>query len=586
MKRKSIFTTFFSLFLLLILLSIGASAIYSITTFNNFILQIEKDGLVEKTEILKSLYNTTKVTSEDEQALFANSSKDKLTRITIISKDGVVLADSIKDPKLMNNHLDRPEVLAAFKGAPQVVERHSDTLNLKMIYFALTIEDDNGELFGFIRTAISVEAFNHRVNVVYITIIVISIIIILLSIAICYILAMKFSETINSIKRVANFFSRGDFNYSLTEDGTREIVSLSKSINNMGRQLQKRIFTISKQKNRYKSMLQSMTEQVIRLDNNLIIEEMNSSAEALFNKTGHDVTGMSLLELTKNTELFDFSKKALNSPGIQEELINFGKDMEHVLQVHGSVLYDQDKSPLGVLLVMSDMTDLVRLESMRKEFVANVSHELRTPVTTIQGYVETLMSNEIDQDKLDKFLKVVHNNTVRINNIINDLLTLAGLDKGNKSFDFDFFPLSDLVLSAINATYQRAEKGGVEVEVGNIEDINIYAHPLLAEQALTNLIVNGIKYSPSGNSIQVRTLKEGNYIIIEVEDKGCGISETDRRHIFDRFYRVDKARTRDQGGSGLGLSIVKRIMGIHGGEATVASQLGEGSIFRLHFPLK
>lgn len=583
MKRKSIFATFFSLFLVLILLSIGASAIYSINTFNNFIYKIEKDGLVEKTEILSSLFDPEIISDLKAVREFGNSGKNQLTRITIIRLDGKVLADSLKDPEFMNNHLDRPEIKLSQSVNRKVIERFSDTLNMKMLYYALPVYKD-GVVVGFIRTAISVEAFNHRVNVVYITIVIISIVIILLSVAICYILALKFSETINSIKKVANYYSKGDFNYSLTEDGTKEIVSLSKSINNMGRELQNTIFTINKQKNRYKSMLESMTEQVIRLDSNLIIEEMNSSAETMFNKKGIDYRGISLLELIKNTELFDFSKTALMGEGIHESLINF--DDENVLQVHGSVLFDQEKNTLGLLLVMSDMTDLVRLEALRKEFVANVSHELRTPVTTIQGYIETLMSNSVEPDKLNKFLDIVHNNTVRINNIISDLLTLAGLDRGKQSFTLEYVPLADLIYSAVNATLPRAEKRGLTLAVKDLENCNIYAHPLLAEQALTNLIVNGIKYSQAPNEVVIKTFKDGNFIIIEVQDSGCGISQGDIRHIFDRFYRVDKARTRDQGGSGLGLSIVKRIMGIHGGEATVESELGEGSIFRLHFPIK
>lgn len=583
MKRKSIFATFFSLFLVLILLSIGASAIYSINTFNNFIYKIEKDGLVEKTEILSSLFDPEIISDLKAVREFGNSGKNQLTRITIIRLDGKVLADSLKDPEFMNNHLDRPEIKLSQSVNRKVIERFSDTLNMKMLYYALPVYKD-GVVVGFIRTAISVEAFNHRVNVVYITIVIISIVIILLSVAICYILALKFSETINSIKKVANYYSKGDFNYSLTEDGTKEIVSLSKSINNMGRELQNTIFTINKQKNRYKSMLESMTEQVIRLDSNLIIEEMNSSAETMFNKKGIDYRGISLLELIKNTELFDFSKTALMGEGIHESLINF--DDENVLQVHGSVLFDQEKNTLGLLLVMSDMTDLVRLEALRKEFVANVSHELRTPVTTIQGYIETLMSNSVEPDKLNKFLDIVHNNTVRINNIISDLLTLAGLDRGKQSFTLEYVPLADLIYSAVNATLPRAEKRGLTLAVKDLENCNIYAHPLLAEQALTNLIVNGIKYSQAPNEVVIKTLNDGNFIIIEVQDSGCGISQGDMRHIFDRFYRVDKARTRDQGGSGLGLSIVKRIMGIHGGEATVESELGEGSIFRLHFPIK
>lgn len=585
MKQKSIFTTFFSVFLLVILISIGASAIYSITTFNKFIYQIEKDELIEKTEILRSLLPESDVLEIAAMEKFTRSGKDRLTRITIIDSEGVVLSDSIKDYKLMNNHYNRPEIKSCLDGEPRIVKRFSDTLSQRMIYYALPIVK-SGKTIGFIRTSISVEQFNYRVKVVYITIIIISIVIILLSIAICYILAMKFSETINSVKRVANHYSRGKFNYTLTEDGTKEIVSLSKAINNMGELLQKRIFTISKQKNRYKSMLESMTEPVIRLDSLFIIEEMNSSAENLFNRHNLNVKGMSLLELTMNTELYDFAEKTLKGDTIQEAMISFGKDLEYILQVHGSVLYDAEKNKLGVLLVMNDMTELVRLEVMRKEFVANVSHELRTPITTIQGYVETLMSNEVSGDQLKKFLGILSSNTKRIKNIIEDLLVLAGLEKGNATFKFEHFPASDLISSAVNAALPRAEKQSVKLVVRENKDLLIYAHPVLADQALTNLIVNAVQYSEEGSSVYIESGVKDGLLVIEVIDSGCGISDLDQRHLFERFYRVDKARSRDQGGTGLGLSIVKRIMGIHGGEAQLSSTLGEGSTFRLVFPIK
>ncbi|OQY36135.1 MAG: hypothetical protein B6229_10665 [Spirochaetaceae bacterium 4572_7] len=582
MKSRSIFRTFFSIFLLILLLSIGATAIYSITTFNNFIYKTEMSNLEEKGKILQSLFPISSYNNKILMDKFADSSKDHLTRITIIDITGQVISDSIKDASLMNNHLDRAEIKSVIGGNSRVVLRYSDTLSQKMIYYACPLLDE-GKLIGFLRVATSVEFFKHRVRVVYITIIIISLIILLISIAIFYMLAMKFSQTINSIKKVANYYAKGDFNYSLTEDGTKEIASLSRSINNMGLLLQKRIFTINKQKNRYKSMLESMTEPVIRLNNFHIIEEMNSSAETLFNKHKLSAKGMGLLELTLNTKLYDFANKTLNGDSLQEDVLTFGQDMEITLQVHGSVLYDAEGNRIGVLLVMNDITELVRLERMRKEFVANVSHELRTPITTIQGYVETLMDNEVSKEQLNKILKVLSNHTIRINNIIEDLLVLAGLDRGGDSFNMENFPAANLVSSAVNAVLVKAEKSGIEIVIEKSPNFNILAHPVLAEQALSNLIINAVKYSTLGTIVSVRTYIRNNQIVLEVEDRGPGISNTDCLKIFDRFYRVDKARSRNQGGTGLGLSIVRRIMGLHGGSVEVDSVLGQGSIFRLIF---
>ncbi len=581
MRQRTIFTTLFSIFLAIILLSIGVAAIYSITTFNNFIYKNEKVSLIEKTEMLLELFPANNIINEDLVITFANSTKDQLTRITIVDINGSVIADSIKQADLMDNHLSRPEIEANLLGSSRIVSRYSETLKEKMIYYSLPIKNKS-DVIGFLRTSISIEQLNDRVKVVSLTIGIIRLVIILIAVAICYILAMKISLTVNSIKRVAKFYSKGDFNYTLNEDGTKELVSLSKSINNMGFLLQDRFFTIRKQKNRYKSMLESMVEPVIRIDNNFIIDETNRSAQELFNKKGSEIKGLSLLELTKSKNLYEFCKKCLARDTTEKCIIGYESDMIYHFQVHGSILYDAEKTTLGLLLVLNDLTEHVRLENMRKEFVANVSHELRTPATAIQGYAETLMNNEVSTNQRQKFLSILYSNSIRLNSIIDDLLILAGLEKSDASFQFDKFPATDLVSSALNALSSSISNREIIIDIR--DEIVLMAHPLLLEQALINLITNAIKYSPQDVPIYIRVGEEDRKLFIEVEDMGCGISEWDQAKIFERFFRVDRARSRDQGGTGLGLSIVKRVMDIHGGTASVKSILEKGSIFRLTIP--
>lgn len=585
MRRLSIFTTLFSIFLSIVLLSIGVSAVYSITTFRSFIYGVEKDDLKEKTEILHTLLSVDDLNNSEILERFTKAGKGQKTRITIIKHDGLVLSDSMKDHEQMNNHLDRPEVVANIKGYSEVVERYSDTVKEHMIYYSLPLKDDS-EIKGFLRTAISVEALNQRVNSVSMTIIIISIILFILSLVICYLVSINFSSFINSIKRVAGHFAKGEFNNILVEKGPRELSSLSRSINSMGLSLRDRISTIVKQKNRYKSMLESMKEPVIRVDLNLIIEEINPSAEEFFSAKRGGALGKKLLDITGSRDLNNFVTESSKNSKDSETIVVFRFPHDAHLQIHSSILFDGEGNKTGVLLVMNDLTEHVRLEEMRKEFVANVSHELRTPTTAIQGYIETLMNNDVNEVQFKKFMGVLYNHSNRLNSIIDDLLVLAGLEKSNDSFVFELFPVIDLISSVINVINDKAEKKHIHIKVDSSERHLVYAHPILSEQALTNLVTNAVKYSGDGSTVIIRTIQGKYGTTIEVEDNGCGIPKDHQEQIFERFYRVDRARSRDQGGTGLGLSIVKRVMNIHGGDAKLRSEENKGSVFSLYFPGK
>lgn len=583
MKKKSIFSQFFTAFLIIIVMSIGASAIYSTSSFELFVYKTEADELIEKTELLKALFNPDELYSAEQLNSFARAGNDRFTRITIVDKTGIVLADSIEDVSLMNNHRDRPEVSVALKGFVNTKKRFSETLSREMMYAAVPVYRGQ-EIVGVIRTSVSIGQIQNKTRVIYLTTFFISLVIVLISAGICYMMAFKFSSAINSIKSVAGYFARGDFSFTLVEDGNRETIALSKSINEMGDLLQKRFNTISKQKNRFKSMLHSMVEPVIRLDKFFFVEEMNEAAEKLFNRERVEVKGLSLLELTRNTALYDFAEKTIRSKQVQECTLSFGQDPVVSLQIHGSPLLDADKKKVGVLLVMNDITRLIQLQNMRKDFVANVSHELKTPVTAIQGYVETLKNNEVEGPQLEKFLDIIHKHTIRVNAIIEDLLSLAELEKNEETLEKESFPAIDLISSTVQAVSYRAEKSGVPLEVTCDEDILLHAHPLLADQALSNLVFNAVKYSEPGSPVSISAEKTEQGVTLFVKDRGCGIPEQEQSRIFERFYRVDKARSRDLGGTGLGLSIVKHIAQVHGGSAGVISAPGEGATFFITFP--
>ena len=367
--------------------------------------------------------------------------------------------------------------------------------------------------------------------------------------------------------------------------GSREAISLTRSINAMGRQLQDKISTITYQKNELRGMLNSMREPVILLNHRLEVKEMNPAAIAMLEPgDGLRYLGKGFLQVMRSVETCELAEKTLDSEMPQEAVIHF-LDKELYLQVYGSFLYRDEDTPPSVLLVMNDITRIKQLEEMRKEFVANVSHELKTPVTSIMGYVETLRGGALSYpEKAEEFLEVMYRQTRNLTALIDDLLTLSRVEDGRRRFHKERFPLVDLLSSAVSVCRQKARKKNMEIEVDCTTEAGLLAHPVLLEQAVTNLINNAVKYTPENTKITVKGYSRDNQIFIDVIDQGQGIPLADQERIFERFYRVDKARSRDMGGTGLGLAIVKHIAQVHGGSVSLKSREGEGCTFTITLP--
>ncbi len=368
-----------------------------------------------------------------------------------------------------------------------------------------------------------------------------------------------------------------------------ELADLASAMNLMGRQLDERIRTVVEQRNEREAILSSMVEGVIAVNSKRHIISMNRAAAELFDADPARVQGKGIQHAVRNPRVAELIDDSLaQSAPINREISVVARGRETTLQAHAAALRDASGATMGVVVVLDDVTDLRRLESMRSDFVANVSHELKTPITSIKGFVETLLDGAIENnDDARRFLGIVAKQADRLNAIIEDLLTLSRIEQDEQARDGLLAPgsLLPVIQSAAQLCAGAADSKEIRISISCSPALRTRINGPLLEQGVTNLIDNAIKYSDRGSEGRVEVAEGRKEIAISVIDQGCGIPDEHLPRLFERFYRVDKARSRQLGGTGLGLAIVKHIAQTHGGRIDVESRPGVGSTFRLSLPL-
>ena len=383
-------------------------------------------------------------------------------------------------------------------------------------------------------------------------------------------------------------FADGDFSKRLSEPSTEEMAHLSGALNKMALQIDDKIQTIVRQKNQQSAIFESMTEGVIAVDVNLKIITVNTAAYKLFGIKDQAIQGQHIRDAFKNPEIENLVLGVLRNGTPREEEINLVNQAELCLKINARVLVNEDGTTIGASLVLNDLTRLRHLEANRREFVANVSHELRTPLTSIKGFAEALHEGGIDDKKnARRFVDIIYRQSNRLGSILEDILTLSRLDREDTDeIEFKNENVKRVVDAAIQICAFNADKKGMAINLHCDEALNAPMNMQLIEEALINLIDNAIKYSPEKRDVNIICAAENDKLVIRVKDNGNGIGQEHLARIFERFYRVDKARSRDIGGTGLGLAIVKHIALVHNGHVEVESEPGRGSTFSLFIPLK
>ncbi len=508
-------------------------------------------------------------------------------RITIVLPSGEVIGESDENPLEMENHLKRPEIQKALNGALGKSIRYSNTLSKSMMYIAIPLSDHNRNVSAVIRTSISTSAIEYTLGIVYFNIVIVGVVVALIAALICLFVSHRISQPLHKMKQVADRFARGDFSMRLNVSNSEEISHLAKAMNYMAEQLDARIKTINHQRKQQEAIFASMVEGVIAVDKDNRLISLNYAAAQLLDVKSDDITNKRIDEVIANPELYQVIKQALLNHEIIEGEIVITNQERRFLKAHGAAMQDSNGAQIGSVIVLHDVTTVRRLENLRRDFVANVSHELKTPITSIKGFVETLMEGALDdRDDAMRFLGIIARQTDRLNAIIEDLLSLSRVEQGKEqdSIPKEHSSINNLIQSAIECCKNNSQEKNINIIIVNQEDIIANINPPLLEQAVVNLIDNAVKYSESGSQIQIEVTCKNDLISINVQDWGCGIMEEHLPRIFERFYRVDKARSRKLGGTGLGLAIVKHITQTHGGYVTVTSEYGSGSTFSIHLP--
>mgnify|MGYP001469472877 CR=1 FL=1 len=510
-------------------------------------------------------------------------------RITCVTAEGRVLADSRQTtlaPVLaMDNHKSRPEFIKAARDGQGFTHRRSPTFGDEYFYCALAIKESD-KTVGFVRTAILASHLNSELAEIRKQIWTVGIILSLVALTTAFLVTKRLISPINILTTAAEEFAAGRYSQRIRVHSNDELGLLAQSLERMSKQLGFRENELRESVQRQSTVLEGMVEGVIAVDNRLRVMFANTAAGSRLNFSVPQVEGQLLLEVVRSHELRDIVRQAQETGQSVRGEISW-QSRTHVLTLEVQATPLAGAPSPGVVLVLHDVTDLKRLEGLRQQFVANVSHELKTPLSSIKAYTETLLNGAVDDSKTARhFLTRIDEQATRLHELILDLLSIARMDSGNVTLEFADLELASVVQACMVNHQERAKSAEIKLTHRSIDPaMRVRADEESLIQILGNLIDNALKYTPSGGAIEVRCRVEGNEAVIEVADTGIGIAAEHHARLFERFYRVDKARSRELGGTGLGLAIVKHLCQAMEGRVTVSSIPGKGSVFAVWLPL-
>jgi two-component system phosphate regulon sensor histidine kinase PhoR len=479
----------------------------------------------------------------------------------------------------MENHLQRPEVQDALKIGSGSAVRFSGTLRTSMLYSALTY--GNGPTGGVIRLAMPLEYLTSARDTLHGMVGWAALVTFLIAMLFSYLLSNLTSRPLLNMADAAARIGHGGGTTRIPVDSNDEIGMLAGVLNDMSERIESQVQRLSADKQRLDTILRSMGEGVMVTAPDGVITLVNPAFCRLFSIDG-EVEGKKLVEISRHPDLLAASAE-LDKPDVNELLREIAiKSHDLTLLTHWVPL-NVDGIRQGIVAVFHDISDLKKAENMRRDFVANVSHELRTPVTIIKGYAETLLDGVLESDlaRATQFVQIIASHSERLTNLVNDILTLSSLESKEALIELNPMDVAGTIAKACTLLQERSTQKELaivnESKAGTLP--RVMADQGRLEQVMVNLLENAIKYTPHGGTIRLFTEDADGFVSVSVADTGIGIPFKDLPRIFERFYRVDEARTREQGGTGLGLAIVKHIVQLHGGNVSVTSEPGQGSVF-------
>jgi two-component system, OmpR family, phosphate regulon sensor histidine kinase PhoR len=554
-----------------LILSVVVLTVFFIKIINNQYSQNIRHNLEKNNQFIISIINTNNIS--DNQIFFEKNLSNLEMRITYIDRIGSVLLDSVADIETMDNHNNRPEVQEARQNGFGYSIRYSRSVNKNMLYAATSFND------GYIiRSSMPVDfiiSFENR----YIKYYIIALVCVILAASIISSrLSQIILKPIKDLRYITSRVANGELSKRVKLISEDEIGDLGKAFNNMADKLQQSIRQVTERQNRLEAILKSMDSGVIAIDRNYKVIMINPYAKEMF-RIDKDIIGENLMDITQDFQLENIFKKST----AEYTEIKLLWPKERNLRIKTADMIN-DTELIGTVAVVQDITDIKRLENIRSQFVANVSHELKTPLTSIKGFAETLKFVE-DPQMRDKFLDIINDEAERLTRLINDILTLSAIEQ-HIELKSEIINVREIVDDVYYLMKNTAESKNIKLEILRKGDLHIEGDRDQFKQMLINLVDNAIKYSEEGAQVFIGTDIKQNKQIVWVEDTGVGMSDEHVSRIFERFYRIDKARSRAQGGTGLGLAIVKHIVLGLNGTIDVESKIGKGTKFTVSIPFK
>jgi two-component system phosphate regulon sensor histidine kinase PhoR len=506
------------------------------------------------------------------------------TRVTVITADGHVLADSQSDAQTMENHATRPEIMEAMAKGDGRSIRHSVTIKRDLLYYAVRQSASAGPPY-ILRFALPLEAVDEILNSFRKRLWVASFLILLIAGGISLLLSRSLTGRVERLEEFSRRVADGDFR-PLPRDGSGDALeALGISLNRTAARLERTIHTLTEERNLSSAILGSMVEGVAVVNGSERLVFANSGFAEILGLDVPPTSGSGLVEVVRQTELVEAVRKVLGGePRVQSEIVT-GTLRQHYFAI--TVAAVRAGETTGAVVVLHDITELRKLERVRRDFVANVSHELRTPLTAIQGFAETLLAGAIDDPQnRTRFLEIILEHSRRLARLTDDLLMLSKMDAERLELEIRRLPVPQIIQSCLETAQRRASEKDLRISLNMPQGLpDIAGDRRRLAEVLQNLLDNAIQYTLPGGQILVSAEKGEGEVILTVSDTGIGIPKADQPRIFERFYRVDVARSREAGGTGLGLAIAKHLVDVHGGRLWVDSEVGQGSQFHFSVPL-
>jgi len=515
------------------------------------------------------------------------------SRLTVITVSGIVIADSQESPENMDNHLQRPEIIDAASKGFATISRYSQTLQQQMLYRALPVWEDNQvtenkQIIGFVRVSLPLNIIDKKLSQLRLIVVFGAGVAAVAALLIGFYFSKRFTTPLTKMTEAAEAISKGDYDRRISINQQDEIGKLANAFNRMARSSAQRLEEITAERNRLSMIFSGMVEGVIGVDHNQKIIHINQAAAKLLNLSMTHCINKPIWEEVRIPEINNALEHAIKIQGVfKAQMRQPSVTGELVVDIYAAALSNDEGEPLEAVVVLHNISKLGNLARMRRDFVANASHELKTPITAIRGLTETILDDpEMESETRQRFIEKVHTQSLRLSALVTDLMTLSRLESDESETTFQSFDLADVTRQSVSAALSICQEKQLTLTREIVEEeITVTGDEQTMMQLIDNLVDNAIKYTPLGGDILVKLSKDKEHAQLIVKDSGIGISPRYQQRIFERFYRVDKARSRELGGTGLGLSIVKNITEQHGGTVSIESQPGSGSTFIVTLPL-